>query len=158
MAAATARSLQTAIATLYTTITLPGGLGAPAGLTDEPDGGLSSLPAVVVHRGPTLSIARVTATSYRVQREFAARLYVAKFTSDTPSAISASKNLAIDCVEAVEDAFMFLGNTLKNTAFVEQSVVLADTGDGTLIDLNNDTYTGVLFRHRITYIRAKSAS
>ena len=154
----TVKVIQTAIQTAYAAISLPNGLGAPTSALVEPDGGIPSVPYVVVYRGRAVNITHLNGGSYQIQREYFARLFTAKFTSDTPSAIETKLENAADCIEAVEDYFMLSDDRLNRTKAVTQSIVSADTADTVLEDRNNDTFAGVTFRHLVTYTRTTSTT
>jgi hypothetical protein len=159
MSASTIRTIQNAIAVLYPNISLPHSLGTITALNREPDGEFVALPAVVVYRQPTDSIQRHSAGGYIVEREFVARLYVAKISNSNPlpSVDETLLDNVADCVEVVEDYFNITDNRLNKTAHVLESLIVGDTGDYRMqlvsTTKNTNLYAGIGFRHRVRYSR-----
>jgi hypothetical protein len=148
----TIRTVQEAIATAYTGITLPGGLGVPAAQSVDLDGNPTSLPCVVVYRNPTRTVDYgASGSSYTIIREYVARVYTERITdSSTPSASSPEMNRAADIIDTVHAYFAANEYAVRADGInIQYQAIEADTGDTVLTTPNQDKYAGVAFRHVI---------
>jgi hypothetical protein len=149
----TIRTVQEAIATAYTGITLPGGLGVPAAQTVDLDGNPTSLPCVVVYRNRTLSVNYgASASSYTITRVYNANVFTEKISdSSRPGASSPEMNKAADIIDTVHAYFATNEHAIRPDGInIQYQEIEADTGDTVLTTPNQDKYAGVAFRHVIT--------
>jgi hypothetical protein len=152
--------IQQALVDAYENIELPDAT-FPTGLDTEPDDNYDGiLPAVVIFRGLTISMTRLSANAYKIEREFIARLYtgILNVENDAPSVNEALLEFAASTVEPVEDYFMFTDDRLSNTPSVMDSIIRADTADTDLFSRDNRRYIGAAFSHIITYRRTKTTT
>jgi len=148
---ATIETISAGLIAAYQSISLPV-LGAPTAIGRELDATPPTVPYVEVHVNPSQSITHIAQGRYRVVRRFVVRLYTAPLPDDTPSIEYPDYVKANNCVEAVEDYFMFTADRL-NVAGVEHTTFSADTAGVMLYTRANRNYVGVAFEHVISYIR-----
>jgi hypothetical protein len=155
---ASIETIKAALIDAYESITLPGALGMPTGISGELDGNPPTLPYVEVFENPTLAIRQPRDEySYEVTRRFIVRLYIARLDRDTPSVSASNRQLANNCIEPIEDHFMFTDDRLGVDG-VLSSTINADTsaiGGTPLFTRANDNYVGVAFDHTVIYYRQR---
>ena len=147
--------IKTVLAQQYAAITLPAPFNtAPTVFTSEAAALNQAPPFVVVYDSQSQSINRLSSDRYQVSRLFYARLYTHRIDDSGSDATESNKDEASNCIEPIEDYFMFRSSLLDSTSVIEH-VIVRDSSS-TVIDTGNDTYVGVVFEHLITYYRYKS--
>lgn len=159
----TSKAIQTALAAQYAAITLPAPFSATAtayttekAAMDALASGSDTAPFYVIHRAPTQAITQLAEGRYQVTRAYYARLYTALIGDDNPTAIETLMQQAADCIEPIEDYFMFSADTGDALAAVNvlDNVINRDS-EAVELSIENHKYAGVSFEHFVTYLRIK---
>lgn len=158
----TSTAIQTALVAQYATIELPTPFNATAtaytsekAAMDALADGLDTAPFYVILRAPSRNLIRLSEGRYQVSRHYYVRLYTALIGDDNPTAVETQMQQAADCIEVVEDYFMFPTDSDTLAAVDVMDNVITRDSEAIELSIENHKYAGVSFEHLVTYIRIK---